>query len=423
MIPTAPPGNIIRRRSDLLGLYVHFPYCVHKCDYCDFFSVGTGEKSVALPLLRQFEDGLTREFRSRRPQFNRFQKVNTIYFGGGTSSLMPPDLVHRILELFRSEFEFTEDCEITLEGNPESMDAAHLAGLTEIGITRVNTGIQTFDPGLLDSVHRLYDADRYAAILSDLKNSAIRDRGVDLIYGFAGQRFDDFVRDLDRVLEADLSHLSIYSLTVEAGTPYAKSIREGTARAPQDELAAEIFDRLPDLLARRGYGLYEISNYSRPGRECRHNLRYWLCEPCLALGPGAHGTDGISRYGNLRNVTAWTADPVGARQTAVDARTEIPLSLLRLALPFDPHLVNEIGLENNMDLDAGELFQRWVDSGCGEWRVADLSGGRVAAGSGISHDGRSSVFQWTPEGLRFLDERVLEMAQMLEKSAVGSDRR
>lgn len=426
MIDAAPPGNFIRRRPSVLGLYVHFPYCVHKCDYCDFFSIGTGEKSVSKPLLSQFEEALFREFDSRLQQFRRFEKVNTIYFGGGTSSLMPPELVRRILQRFQSEFAFTSDCEITLEGNPESMDADYLAGLAETGITRVNTGIQTFDPGLLDSVHRLYDHDRYAKILSDLRNCRIPDRGVDLIYGFPGQRLSDFEKDLDRVLEADLSHLSIYSLTVEAGTQYAKSIREGKARAPQEELAAEIFDHLPGLLKDRGYSLYEISNYARPGRECRHNLRYWLCEPCLALGPGAHGTDGRMRYGNLRNISAWAADPAGARQIPVDPPAEVPISLLRLALPFDPAIVSEIGLENSLHLSAADLFDKWVELRYAQWVLPDdlTNRSRVVVGGSYAADARQNpgrLFKWTMDGLRFLDDRILEMAEVLEKTPAASE--
>ncbi len=401
----------IHRNSDATGIYIHYPYCIRKCAYCDFYSVGLEEsghyergRGVAPELQRAYYDALVRELITRAPAFQRCGQVNTIFFGGGTASLLPPDIIADILARIREHFEITADAEITLEGNPENFHSSYLKQLEDIGVTRVNVGLQTFREDLLDLVNRYYDPGRYDEVLANLANSSIAAVGGDLIYGFPGQSRDDFEHDLQRVLEHQaINHLSIYSLTVEPGTPYAAQLRQRKIAAPLEGLQEEVFRDLPAILRAAGFDHYEVSNYARPGFACRHNLRYWLYESYMGLGPGAHGFDGRFRYGNPRNVAAWQRNPAGAEQSEHEPLSDLPLMYLRLcsgirAEVFEQVLQDEqyTGRRDIARL-VTEQFQRWA-----------------SRGRGLFADDQ---FSWSMSGLLNLDEHVLEMSAALEAVA------
>ena len=393
----------MHRNPDALGIYVHFPYCIHKCRYCDFFSVGMdtlgGGKVPHDSDLEAFALGIVREFETRTAgsgPFARYRDVNSVYFGGGTASLLSADVVGRLLELFRSRFRITEVCEVTLEGNPENFTDEYLSQLSGLGITRVNAGVQTFEPKHLARVGRYYDQDRYSTIMEALSRSSIPTVGVDLMYGFPEQTAEEFRRDLARVLEHRIDHLSVYSLTAEPGTPFAADIDLGRESGPEEGLQEVIFRELPGLLRQSGFAQYEVSNFARPGHECRHNLRYWLYEPYLGLGPGAHGFTGTERYANARHVARWQAAPAAAATEAHRPQTDIPLNVLRLTQPFPLDLPDELVFE--------------ATGGSGR-RVRPFLENLVRTGAGRLTD--TGAFQWTLRGLLQLDQHVLALSELL----------
>ncbi len=395
----------LRRDATQLGVYIHFPYCIRKCHYCDFFSVGLDslapDRQVPVDLLGRYERTLFAELAERRSAFASYASVNTIFFGGGTASLLPPESLARILSRLRANFRIADDAEITLEGNPENFTPEYMASVRALGVNRINVGVQTLQTDFLDAMNRYYDAGRYEGIFERLEHAPFANAGGDLIYGFAGQTFAQFEADLERALAARLSHLSVYSLTVESGTPYAALLQRGAMRAPEEELQEKIFSVLPARLARAGLRQYEISNYARPGFECRHNLRYWLYEPYLGLGPGAHGFDGRHRYGNPRSIAAWEADPARAPMQAAEPLSEVPLMFLRLtagiALADLAGCLAEAGLPRAA-ARSQEVFQTWRASGLGE----------------IIERDEAQWFVWAPSATLQLDDRVAELSAVLE---------
>jgi len=396
---TSSVDTIIRRRADVLGVYIHFPYCIHKCSYCDFYSVGMdrslgGAKSVPAKALESYERGIRSEFQIRRKQFDKFQKINTIFFGGGTASLLPATVVSRILAMLRDEFEFDPEIEITLEGNPENFSPAYIREIKDAGINRIHVGVQSLREKTLETLDRYFDSERYSALLDTLSNSAIVNRGADLMYGVPGQGELEFFEDLDRLLATGVTHLSLYSLTVEHGTPYELAVRKNTASAPDEDLQGAIFETLPGYMSDRGFLHYEISNFGRPGYLSRHNLRYWLYEPTLALGPGAHGFTGTQRYGNPRNTLTWAEEPAGSLMEMHEPALELPLCLPRILLPVASSDLEEMFAEVGPDAASRgfALLKSWERKGY--------------ATSG-------STFQWNLRGMTFLNDRMIELQNVL----------
>ncbi len=396
-------------RGHFLGIYVHVPWCIQKCRYCDFYSVSlNSDGTFAIPTekLDIYLQTLSAEFFYRlrlQRRFCRFAGLQTIFFGGGTASLLPAWAIAKLLHLFRSQFDFTPDCEITVEGNPENLTPEYLAALRDCGVTRVSAGIQTFRRDLLEKMGRYFHPESYAALLENLAAAGLKSYSIDLIYGFPGQKESDFFYDLDRLLSANIPHLSLYSLTAEQGTPYGSAVQNAQEQPPDEGLQDHIFQLLPDRLMASGLKQYEISNYAQLEDRCRHNLRYWLYEACLALGPGAHGFDGRQRYANRRNIFHWQKDPVGAPLQEQSPHLDVPLSLLRLCLPmpltlWKSVLTEDCGLEQAHYERALACLQHWVDKGLGRW---------------LSQPEKS--FVWQKIGLQYLDDRILEMCCFLEK--------
>jgi len=397
--------NIIRN-SEETGIYVHFPYCIQKCSYCDFYSVGldqtTGGKEPPVSAFLEFRDSVQTEFRKRIQNFAT-KKVRSVYFGGGTSSLLPPEIVAGLIEQFKKEMDFKTDCEITLEGNPENFTSAYLSALKDAGVNRINAGLQTFNRSSLEAMNRYFDPERYASILRDLTSCEIKNTGGDLIYGFPGQTEEEFFADLQAAATSGISHLSVYSLTVEENTPYAKQARTGERKIPDEDLQRHIFEILPGHLLPFGFKMYEISNYSRGGRDCRHNLGYWLYEPYMGLGPGAHGFDGSFRWANPRNIAQYQRDPASTGKEKEDLAWDMPLGLFRITEPIQPQWLYEIFSERGINPDRLLALEK-------------LLAAFVEEGSGIrTGPSKGGTFQWTMAGLLMLDNHILRISEAIEQ--------
>lgn len=356
-----------------------------------------GEKNVTSKAIGEYMQALRLEFAARRQLFIQKQ-INTIFFGGGTASLLPAETIFAILEMLRAEFSFSPEIEITLEGNPENFTPGYIAAIQDAGVNRIHVGIQSLRPHTLKQLDRYYDEERYAAIVQTLSDSAIANRGVDLMYGVPGQAEDEFYQDLDTLLDTGISHVSLYSLTVEHGTPYDVMVRKGTAPAPNDELQANIFEYLPARMRERGFIHYEVSNFGTPGNLSRHNLRYWLYEPTLALGPGAHGFNGTHRYANVRNTPGWQTAPTAAALDLHEPALELPLCFLRILLPMDRRDLEAL-IEAEVPGKSPavmKLLESWTSLGFSSF---------------------DSAFQWNLNGLIRLNDRVIELQELLESNS------
>ncbi|MEX2600825.1 MAG: radical SAM family heme chaperone HemW [Balneolaceae bacterium] len=263
------------------GIYIHIPFCRQACSYCDFYFVTRkGHRE-------EFVERLCDEIEFYRETPYRDQPVETIYFGGGTPSLLRVDEVEKIMERLREVFQLRLQ-EVTMEMNPDDVDLNYLDGLREAGVDRASMGVQSFNPSLLRFMHRAHDSEQADRALEALCESRFPTYTADLIYGNPGQSLTDLDRDIDRLLRFDPPHISAYSLTIEPGTRLGRQEELGRLRPADDEAVAAHFNLLGERLSAAGIERYEISNYSRPGFEALHNTRYWSHHNYLGLGPSAH---------------------------------------------------------------------------------------------------------------------------------------
>lgn len=279
------------------GLYLHIPFCTGKCPYCDFFSIG-GDS----PHLAGYPELLVKQLHLAAGQ-GWTGPFETIYFGGGTPSLLSPAAISTLLETVAVRFGLAADVEITLEANPGTVTAASLAGYRAAGVNRLSLGLQRLDAAGLALLGRRHTAAAGAQAVALARAAGFADLSVDLIFALPGETLADLAAELDRYLALAPEHLSCYGLTAEPGTPFGTRAAAGELELPDGEHYAEAFLLLHERLAAAGYRHYEIANYARPGRECRHNLGYWRRRPYLGIGAGAHSFHDCS-WGERREVPA-----------------------------------------------------------------------------------------------------------------------
>ncbi len=282
------------------ALYLHIPFCRHRCSYCDFNTYTTvGE------LQAPYVAALIEEIRRVGAAAPARPAVPTVFFGGGTPSLLAPEEVAAILGAAREAFDLSPEAEITLEANPETVDVDRLAGFRAAGVNRISYGVQSADAEELALLGREHDFATAIRAVEAAREAGFDNLNLDLIYGLPGQSVGDWQRTLDAVLASAatmpvVTHISLYCLTIEPGTPMQRWLHNGTIMAPDPDTAADQYEAACRAMAGAGFDHYEISNWARPGRECRHNLVYWRNEPYLGLGAGAHGLAGGYRYQVVR---------------------------------------------------------------------------------------------------------------------------
>jgi len=264
-----------------VALYLHLPFCRRRCAYCDFNAwQDPGEAARRL-----YHEALLADL--RREAARGPWRVPTIFFGGGTPSLAPPQWIAELLEACRVGFEVEQDAEITLEANPGTLGPGHLERLKEAGVNRLSIGVQALDDRLLAGIGRIHSARQAVQALDQARQAGFENLSLDLIYGLPGQTLADWEATLEQALETRPRHVSAYALILEEGTPLEASVQRGEVRLPDQDAVADMEGLLRQIMKAAGYRQYEISNWSLPGRECRHNLVYWANREYLGLGCGA----------------------------------------------------------------------------------------------------------------------------------------
>ena len=280
------------------GIYIHIPFCKSKCDYCDFYSLAGQEEEMD-----RYQKALLTHLRSFGPKLKGWV-VDTIYFGGGTPSYYGDKRLREILSLIQRLCTISRQAEITVECNPDSVDPRSMARLRRAGVNRISLGMQSADGQQLRCLHRVHSPRQVIQAVSDIRQAKIENLSLDLIYGLPGQTMADWEDTLEKALDLAPEHLSCYGLKVEPDTPLARQVEEGLA-LPDEDQQADLYLRTVDLLRQHGYRQYEISNFAKPGRESRHNLKYWLGREYVGFGPGAHSYFQGHRYAYPRDLEGY----------------------------------------------------------------------------------------------------------------------
>jgi oxygen-independent coproporphyrinogen-3 oxidase len=284
------------------GIYLHIPFCRARCSYCDF-ATGTYDGALASRYVR----AVSTEIKNFRQPEQSTVEVDTIYFGGGTPSLLAPVQVEHILESVHTRFRVTHDAEVTMEMNPGTVTPESLRKFRSLGINRASFGAQTFDDEELRRLGRTHTAEDVRRTIAFLREAGFKNTSFDLIAGLPAQTLTAWSRNLDEALKLHPEHLSFYLLEVHEGTPLAAQIKRGRQPAPDDDLAAEMYRLMLDRACAAGYEHYEISNLCRAGYESRHNSKYWTGAPVYGFGCSAHSFDGRrTRWSNERDAASYT---------------------------------------------------------------------------------------------------------------------
>ncbi len=328
--------------SGAFGLYIHWPFCLSKCPYCDFNS---HVRHAALDEAR-FVRAYAQEIETTAARAPG-RTIKTIFFGGGTPSLMQPSSVQAILDAAAKHWDIAPDVEITLEANPTSVEAERFKGFRAAGVNRVSLGVQALDDAALKELGRLHSAQEALDAVAIARTHFER-YSFDLIYARPRQSVDSWIAELKRAIAQAAEHLSLYQLTIEPETPFFGLHAAGKLAVPDDDLARDLYDATQDICSAHGLAAYEISNHARVGAECRHNLVYWRGHEYAGIGPGAHGRLDIggSRYATAteKRPEAWLMRVeanghgmiVDERLTGEERADEFLLMGLRLAEGIDP---------------------------------------------------------------------------------------
>ncbi|MCV7401251.1 coproporphyrinogen III oxidase [Mycobacterium fragae] len=280
------------------GVYIHVPFCVTRCGYCDFNTYTPAELGGVNPdaWLRVLRSEL--ELAAARLSA---PTVQTVFVGGGTPSLLGGERLATVLAAVRDNFVLASDAEVTTEANPESTWPEMFAALRSAGYTRISLGMQSVAPGVLATLDRVHSPGRAVAAAAEALAAGFEHLNLDLIYGTPGESDDDLARSVDAAIEAAVDHVSAYALIVEEGTALARRVRRGEIAAPDDDVLAHRYELVDARLRAAGFDWYEVSNWSRPGGQCRHNLGYWDGGQWWGAGPGAHSFIGTTRWWNVKH--------------------------------------------------------------------------------------------------------------------------
>ncbi len=281
-----------------IGLYIHVPFCVQKCLYCDFTSYDN-----MTDLFWSYTDALLQEIGKEGAALAKDGvQVSTVYFGGGTPTALPIECLERLLSQVKKSFSLLPEAEVTMEVNPGTADAEKMALLRSYGVNRLSFGVQSFDDAVLEACGRIHRSEEAIGALQAAKVAGVSNVSLDLMYGLPHQTFESLKESLTQALELDVTHVSVYGLKVEENTPFFYLEKQGKLELPDEDVEVQMYQFVNEFLPSAGFRRYEISNYAKRGYESRHNLRYWRYQPYLGLGVAAHSFLEGRRLANTQDV-------------------------------------------------------------------------------------------------------------------------
>ncbi|MFZ2325054.1 MAG: radical SAM family heme chaperone HemW [Ignavibacteriaceae bacterium] len=284
------------------ALYIHIPFCDHKCIYCDFYSIITSDN------ISFFLDALQKEINYFAGIYSSDRVFTSIFFGGGTPSLMQPDYLHEIINHLKNKFFISNDAEITMETNPGTVDKLKLSEFKKAGINRISTGIQSFDDDELKFLTRIHDKQTAIKTVYNAADVGFENISVDLIFNLPNQTKKRWVNNLQTAIELPIKHISTYSLILERGTILNKMVLDGKVIMQDDDYDADLYETTIDFLASKGFYQYEVSNFTKPGFECVHNNAYWRYRDYLGFGTSAHSFVDGKRWWNFSSLKKYMSE-------------------------------------------------------------------------------------------------------------------
>lgn len=347
------------------AVYIHIPFCVKRCCYCDFITYA-GQQH----LLPEYQKALLAELDFYRQAIPR--PLTSLYFGGGTPSVMPTAMIASTIAKAEHLFGFSANIEITLEANPGTLSPGALSELHKAGVNRLSLGVQSFNDARLKTLGRIHDSRMAAESIADARSAGFENLSLDLIFGLPDQSFDEWKLDLNKALELEPEHLSLYSLILEENTPLFRLVNSGKISLPEEDLVADMFEWAIDFLPRKGFHQYEISSWARAeALESRHNKTYWQNLDYLGLGTAAHGRIADWRYHNTDSIAEYirrmSADVPWAKESSPAADEIIPISKLdamqeqmMLGLRMTREGVSFQTFRQRFGLDADEVFPEQI---------------------------------------------------------------
>ncbi len=349
-----PPGALSTLGKSALGFYVHVPFCTVRCGYCDFNTYTARDLGAEPGASRATYAGVAiDEIRMARRVLGELEMpVDTVFFGGGTPTLLAPGGLVAIVAAIRDEFGLADGAEITTESNPDSVSAVHLDALRTGGINRISFGMQSSDPSVLSVLDRTHDPARVPHVIRWARESGFEQVSLDLIYGTPGESVDSWQRSLDAALALEPDHVSAYALIVEEGTALARRVKRREVAMTEDDDLATKYELADELLGAAGFDWYEVSNWSRDeSSRCRHNLGYWLSADWWGVGPGAHSHVGGVRWWNVKHPVAYAQriatdlSPAAAREVLDGETRRVERVLLesRLATGLPDDVLDQAG--------------------------------------------------------------------------------
>ncbi len=397
--PSCLATDRTQQRESPAGLYLHIPFCLKKCPYCDFYSVTDLSKKAV------YVEALLWEI--ERWNNRSDLRFDTVYIGGGTPSTLSAEDVERVLEKATSTLDIISTSEITLEVNPGTVTGDELKAYRRSGVTRISLGVQSFSDRILKTLGRIHTAGEAAHVLAQVVESGFDRVGIDLIYGIPGQTMDDWRKDIDRATEFGIDHVSCYMLSFEPGTAFERNRQTGQIKPLPDSLVVDMYKMVVSELAGRGYRQYEVSNFARPGCQSRHNVKYWNGALYIGLGASAHSFDGETRSWNHRDVDQYIQSisngclPIAGREK----------------LTRSQHMLEAIylGLRTTAGIETGEFEARF------QVKFYDLFGEGLEDldGKGLIERNKNRL-ALTMAGMMYLDSIVDQISDQIEDLSINN---
>jgi oxygen-independent coproporphyrinogen-3 oxidase len=360
-----------------LSFYVHIPYCVKRCGYCDFNTYTPAELQISDGLSQisnSYIDLVIQEIEQARLSVGE-ATVPTIFFGGGTPSLMEASDIARVITKIKNSFKLSDDCEITLETNPDTVDKQKLAAFKDAGINRISIGMQSAVDHVLKTLDRTHNPQNLPQVTQWASEIGFKDISVDLIYGTPGESLSDWQVSIDAALALPINHISAYALIVEEGTKLANAIKRGEIGNVDDDLTAEKYLMADQAFSKAGFTWYELSNWSKPSGESKHNSAYWLNQNWWGVGPGAHSHIDGKRWWNVKHPNLYKTKITNNESPVLDQEILEPIQIESERLMLSIRLPSGVSKES-LSSEQLMILQPYVESGAldlNNWSAGSVS--------------------------------------------------